>query len=120
MKRFSFENLIAWQKAIEVTKQIYKVTQDFPRDERFGLISQLRRSVTSVASNLAEGSARQTSKDKAHFTLMGYSSLMETINHIIIAQELEYLRKEDYTSIRQKTEELSRILTALRKSQLRT
>ena len=119
MKTFSFENLIAWQKAKELVKFIYKATQSFPKEERFGLTSQLRRAGLSIASNLAEGSGRQSGKDKAHFTTIAYGSLMEAVNQSIIAFEIGYLEEEYYWEIRGQAEEISRMLTSLKNSQIR-
>jgi len=67
MKKFSFEKLEVWQDAKELTHQIYKVTKNYPDDEKFGLVSQLRRAMISVTSNIAEGSSRMSPKDQAHF-----------------------------------------------------
>lgn len=71
-----------------MVEEIYRVTKEFPRDERFGLTNQMRRCAVSVASNLAEGTSRMTKKDKAHFTTISFSSLMELLNQTIISKEL--------------------------------
>jgi len=118
MKVFSFEKLIVWQKAKNLVKFIYHVTQTFPKEERFGLTSQLRRSICSVTDNLAEGSGRRTGKDKTHYSGIAYSSLMEALNQSIIAYELGMLKEEDYWDIRAQVEEISRMLTGLRDAQL--
>ena len=94
------------------------ITQNFPSEEKFGLINQLRRASVSVASNLAEGTSRNTNKDKAHFTTMAFSSLMEVLNQIIIAKELGFIEEKDYQKIRTEIEKISNKLNALRKSQL--
>ena len=116
---FSFEKLIVWQKAKDLAVQLYRETQDFPKAEQFGLTSQIRRAGVSIPSDLAEGSARQTAKDKAHFSTMAFGSLSEITNHIIIAKELELLKEENYIRLRQEIAEVSRLLTAYRNSQLR-
>ena len=115
---FGFEKLKVWEKAKGYTLGIYKVTKKFPKEERYGLTSQIRRAAVSIVSNLAEGTARQTGKDKAHFTTVAYSSLMESVNQLIISYELEYLDKDKYLELRSKAEEISRMLTALRAAQL--
>lgn len=117
--QFGFEKLIVWQKAKELSVDLYRETRTFPKEERFGLTNQIRRAGISVPSNLAEGSARQTSRDKAHFTTMSFSSLMETTNHLIIAKDLEMLQDSTYLHLRTKIEEVGRMLTALRSAQLR-
>ena len=83
---YSFEKLEVWVEAKELSKVIYTVTKDFPSDEKFGLTSQLRRASISICSNIAEGSARKTNKDKAHFTTMAFSSAVEVLNQVIITK----------------------------------
>lgn len=96
---------------------IYSVTGKFPNEEKFGLTNQLRRAAISVASNLAEGTSRRTNKDKAYFTTIAFSSLMEVLNQIIIARELHFLKTEKYVEIRNMIEKIANKLNALRKSQ---
>lgn len=115
---FSFEKLTVWIDSKELIKSIYKITKTFPDEEKFGLTSQLRRASISVASNLAEGTSRNTNKDKAHFTTLAFSSLMEVLNQIIISNELNFLNEENYIQIRTDIEKVANKLNALRKSQL--
>ena len=89
LHQFSFEKLTAWTDSKELVTCIYTITQQFPDEEKFGLTSQLRRASVSVASSIAEESLRNTHKDKAYFTSMSYSSLMEVLNQLIIAKELQ-------------------------------
>ncbi len=117
-REYSFEKLLVWQKAKDLTKVIYKVTNDFPGEEKFGFVSQMRRSAVSVPSNLAEGTSRITNKDKAHFTTQAYSSLMELLNHSIITHELDLMPKEHYVNIRNQIDEVSAMISGLRKAQL--
>lgn len=84
------------------------------------MTSQIRRSSVSVGSNLAEGTARKTSKDKAHFTTIAYSSLMESVNQLTLSFDLEYIDKKNYDELRAQALEISRMLTALRNAQLRS
>lgn len=105
--KFSFEKLNVWVDS-----------KEFPTEERFGLTNQLRRSSISVSSNLAEGTCRSTNKDKAHFTTLSFSSLMELLNQIIIANELDLIKEDVYNQIRKEVEKISNKLNALRKSQL--
>ncbi len=116
--KFSFEKLNVWVDSKELVKLIYLTTNKFPSEEKFGLTNQLRRASISVASNLAEGTSRNTNKDKAHFSTMAFSSLMEVLNQIIIAKELNFIEEIDYQAIRTETEKISNKLNALRKSQL--
>ena len=97
---------------------IYAVTRKFPDEEKFGLTSQLRRATISVSSNLAEETSRITNKDKAHFTTISYSSLMEVLNQIILAKELGFLQENEYNNLRENIEKVANKLNTLRKSQL--
>jgi len=115
---FSFEKLNVWVDSKELIKLIYLTTKTFPNEEKFGLTNQLRRASISVASNLAEGTSRTTNKDKAHFTTIAFSSLMEVLNQTIIAQELHFIEEVDYRTIRTEIEKIANKLNALRKSQL--
>ena len=115
---YAFEKLKTWKKSKELVKSVYRATRSFPNYELYGLTSQLRRSALSVASNLAEGSARTTPKDKARFTTISYSSLMEALNQLIIAFELGYVNEKDYQSIRSQIQTVSYMLCRLRDSQL--
>lgn len=120
MHIYSFEKLETWQIARLFRKDIYMLVKKFPKDEIFGLTSQIKRSSSSIGDCLAEGSARISRKDKAHFIVMAYSSTIESINHTIIAFDLGYIEKEEYVSIRLKLDEISNKLNALRKSILKS
>ncbi len=114
---YSFEKLVVWQKSIELAKIIYSITQSFPKTETYGLSSQIQRAVISVSSNIAEGYVKYSPKEQVKFTEIAYGSLMEVLNQIIIAKEINYISKNDYLMIRDKVEEISRMLNALRVSQ---
>ena len=116
--QFSFEKLNVWIDSKALVKLIYLITKEFPSEEKYGLTNQLRRASISIASNLAEGTSRNTNKDKAHFTTLSFSSLMEVLNQIIIAKELDFLNEENYQIIRLEIEKISNKLNALRKAQL--
>ncbi|MDI1317285.1 four helix bundle protein [Flavobacterium sp.] len=97
---FSFEKLEVWIEAKNFSKTIYAITSKFPETEKFGLISQLRRASISIASNMAEGSARKSFKDKAHFTSMAFSSAVEVLNQFILSFELTFVTETDYLHLR--------------------
>lgn len=118
IREYSFEKLAAWKKAKELAIWIYQVTKDFPNEEKYGLISQMRRCGIGIPSHLAEGSGRITGKDKAHFTAIAYSTLMELLNQAIISFELGFLSREDYIETRRLVQALSKMLSNLRSSQL--
>ena len=116
---FSFEKLEVWKESVNLTKLIYSITSEFPEHEKYGLISQLRRASISISSNLAEGTSRVTNKDRAHFTTIAFSSLMEVLNQLILAKELNFISEEKYDKLRIEIGKISRMLNALRKAQLR-
>lgn len=118
MYKFSFEKLEVWKCSVDLTKSIYELTNSFPENEKFGLISQLRRASISIASNLAEGTSRNTDKDKAHFTTMAFSSLMEVLNQLILSKELNFISKNDYERLREDIGKISNMLNALKRAQL--
>jgi four helix bundle protein len=118
MKTFSFEKLIVWQKSKQLAVIIYKLTKNFPKEELFGMTSQMRRCSVSIASNIAEGSGRHSAKDKARFTEISYGSALELLNQTIISLELEYLTEENYKIIRKEIEEVTYMLDSLYKAQL--
>jgi four helix bundle protein len=118
MYTFSFEKLDVWKESVELVKIIYKITLSFPSEEKFGLTSQLRRASISISSNLAEGTSRNTNKDKAHFTTMSFGSAIEILNQFIISKELNFVLEKDYILVRGKIEKITNMLNSLRKSQL--
>jgi four helix bundle protein len=113
---YSFEKLNVWQNSRELTKDIYKVTKQYPSEEKFGLVSQMRRSMISVSSNIAEGSSRKTDKDQSHFYTIAYSSLIELLNQTILSSDLKFINEEEYVSLREKIELITNQLNALKKS----
>ncbi|MFK7813415.1 MAG: four helix bundle protein [Maribacter sp.] len=115
---YSFEKLEVWKEAKEFTKLVYKMTSHFPDSKKFGLTSQLRRASVSICSNLAEGSARNTPKDKARFTTISFGSAVEVLNQLIIAKELSFLSEDDYKTSREKLESITNKLNSLRKYQI--
>ncbi len=117
MYKFSFEKLEVWKCSVDLTKSIYELTKSFPDNEKYGLVSQLRRASISIASNLAEGASRNTNKDKAHFTTIAFSSLMEVLNQLIISKELNFISEKTYEKLREEISKISNMLNALRKAQ---
>ena len=115
---YSFEKLDVWVESKEFTKVIYKITSSFPDSERFGLTNQIRRATVSICSNIAEGSARSTFKDKAHFTTMAFGSSVEVLNQLIISFELGFVAEKDYLDCRSLLESITNKLNGLRNYQL--
>lgn len=97
---------------------IYKLTKTFPNDERFGLVSQLRRASVSVSSNLAEGSGRTSFKEQARFSETSFGSLIEVLNQLILSNDLEYISENEMNEFRTIIEEIGNKINSLKLSQL--
>jgi four helix bundle protein len=119
MKVYSFEKLESWLYARQLAVWTYDVTRAFPAEEKFGMVSQMRRAAISIASNLAEGTSRKTAKDQSHFSTISYSSTIELLNDLIIANELKFLTDEIYMQGREMIEKQTLLIAGLRKSQQR-
>ena len=91
-----YRNVIAWQRAHELTLAVYQLTKGFPNDERFGLTSQLRRAAHSIPANIVEGSARETDKDYLRFLIIARASLKETEYFLFLARDLKYFNAQTY------------------------
>ena len=113
---FAFEKLDVWRLSIKLAKSIYQTAITFPETEKFGLTNQIRRASVSISSNIAEGSARKSSKDQARFYEIAFGSLMEVTSQLILAVELEYISAETINEIRPKIDEIANMLNALRNS----
>ena len=120
MHTYSFEKLNVWQNTREFTKKVYLITQDFPVDEKFGLVSQIRRAIISISSNIAEGSSRNSVKDQAHFYNMAYSSALEVVSQLILSLDLQFINETNYTELREALEQITNQLNALVKSLRKT
>lgn len=109
----SFTDLDAWKEAHRLVLMIYKITKDFPKEEAFGLTSQIRRAVISITSNIAEGFSRQTYKDKIQFYSIAKSSLTEAQSQLLIAKDLSYINKQDFNDIANQTIITHKLLNGL-------
>ena len=118
MKLYSFEKLDCWQMARELCVFVYRNTSSFPTEEKYGMISQMRRAVVSIASNIAEGSSRLSTKEQLHFSVIAYSSTIELLNDFIIAFDLDIINEEVYIEARNRIEILTLLISQLRKAQL--
>jgi four helix bundle protein len=113
---FNFEKLDVWQKGIVFADSIYSLTRTFPTEERFGLTNQMRRAAVSVPSNVAEGSARMSQADFARFIEISTGSLFEVVSQSFIANRQSFLSQDSFQMIYRNAEELSRMLSGLRRS----
>ena len=111
-----YRDLIVWQKSIVLVKQIYQLTQNFPDDEKFGLISQMRRAAVSIPSNIAEGQARRTTGDYVRFVSIAEGSLAELDTQLIVAIELSFCTRIQTKEIFLIMVEIRKMLNALRRS----
>lgn len=116
-KILNFKDLVVWQKAHQLTLEVYKISLNFPRYEEFGLANQMRRSSSSIPSNIAEGFKRSTSKDSCHFYNIAEGSLEESKYQLILARDLNYINESQYNNINNLAEEVSKLLFGWKKTQ---
>ncbi|MTI80472.1 MAG: four helix bundle protein [Firmicutes bacterium] len=105
--------LILWQKAHDLVLKIYKLSKDFPKEEQFGLTSQIRRAAVSIPSNIVEGKARGSNKEYKRFLLMARGSLEEVKYQILLARDLKYIDDNKYNEIIAITDEIGKMLNSL-------
>ena len=115
---FNFEKLEVWQKAIDFADTVYAVTKSFPAEERFGLTNQMRRAAVSISSNIAEGCSRASKGDFARFVEIATGSAFEVVSQAFIARQQGFVNEEQFTTLYSAAEELSRMLSGLRRSLL--
>ncbi|WAL62464.1 four helix bundle protein [Thermocoleostomius sinensis] len=110
-----YKDLIVWQRGIVLVKRIYQLTQNFPAEEKFGLISQMRRAAVSIPSNIAEGQARHTTQQFIQFLSIAEGSIAELDTQLIVAVELGYCTKAESNDSFVLITELRKMLSTLRK-----
>lgn len=111
-----FTDLICWQKGHELVLRVYSETGSFPSDEKFAPTSQMRRAAVSITSNVAEGFSRHSLADKKHFYTMAQGSLTELQNQLLIARDLQYLKRKNFSELAQLAVLDHKLLTGLIKS----
>lgn len=112
----SFEQLTVWQEGQNLAVSIYSITKNFPKDELFALTNQLRRAASSISANIAEGFGRQTSKDKIHFYVMAYGSLLEVKNFLYLSNKLTYINDKDLDKLLQQCASCQKLINASKRS----
>jgi len=112
----SYRQLIAWQKAMELVRLVYELTDKFPREERFGLTIQIRKAVVSVPSNIAEGQGRNSTKEFINHLSIAYGSFMETETQNLIAEMRKYITSDESNSVLEKAAEVGRLVNGLTNS----
>ena len=119
LRKFSFENLEVYEKARVLVSDVYRIQNDLPKEERFGLGDQIRRAAVSILANLAEGSGRQSIKEKVHFVDISYGSLMEVFCELQTACDIGYMKEEQLNALRQQFTDIAKMLSGLRNSMLK-
>jgi len=112
----NYRDLIAWQKAMDFVEMVYHATKGFPKEEIYGLTSQMRRAAVSVPSNIAEGEGRGSAGDFQRFLSMAYGSLREVETQVLIAERLKYLPAAKRSELMDAAGEIGRLLNGLTKS----
>ncbi|NRT15592.1 four helix bundle protein [Flavobacterium sp. 28A] len=111
----NFRKLLVWQKSMSLTTKIYTGTKNFPKEELFGLTSQIRRSTISIPSNIAEGLGRDSNKELIRFINIAVGSLFELQTQLEIAKNIYYLNNEDFNNLYEDSREVERMLIAFLK-----
>jgi four helix bundle protein len=114
----SFEDLVVWQESQNLTVSIYLITKTSPKDELFAMTSQIRRAVSSISANIAEGFGRITSKDKLHFYTMAYGSLLEVKNFLYLSNKLGYISDEKIEEILKQCTSCQKLINASKRAVL--
>ena len=114
----NFRSLRAYQESKELVKQVYELLKKFPKEEQYALCDQLRRSVISVPSNIAEGMGRYSTKEQVHFLEIAFGSLMEVSAQMDVACDLAYVTNEDLKSIDARVEAVAALISGLRNKRI--
>lgn len=112
----SYRELEVWQLGMELAEKCYLVTKEFPRQEMFGLVSQIRRAAASIPTNIAEGQGRAHTKEFLNHLSTARGSLMELETHLLLSQRVELLQQPELEKLLELTDRISRMLTRLRKA----
>lgn len=112
----NYKELIVWQKSVDLAVKIYEVTKDFPREELYGLTSQIRRSAVSIPSNIAEGAGRNSKKDFNNFLGISNGSSCELDTQLIIAQRINFINQSLQESLQQEINEIQKMNWSLKRS----
>jgi len=108
-----YQDLLVWQRSMDLVERVYRLTARFPRSEQWGLTSQMRRAVISVPSNIAEGYGRQATGEYRHHLSIGRGSLLELETQVLLSNRLKYLQPSDAESMITEIEQISKMLATL-------
>jgi four helix bundle protein len=109
----SYQDLVVWQKSYQLALQIYKITKKFPKEELYGLTSQMRRAEISIPSNIAEGYYRQRKLEYVQFLQFSFASGAELETQLLIAHDLKYISEDEYNEINKFLTEVMKMLNSL-------
>ena len=109
----SFTDLDAWQEGHRLVLLVYEISKSFPKEEIFGLVSQMRRCVVSITSNIAEGFSRQSYKEKAQFYSISQGSVTELQNQLLIAKDVGFIKQEEFNKIAEQSVRVHKIMNGL-------
>jgi four helix bundle protein len=109
----SHKNLKVWQEAMNLASLVYEMSKTFPEDERYGLVSQMRRAAVSIPSNIAEGSARATKKDTIHFYVVARASLSELDTQLELCKMMQFVGESSFSALSQKLDVVDSLLSGL-------
>ena len=110
-----YKDLIVWQKAMDLTVELYRLTKTMPKDELYGLTNQLRRASVSIPSNIAEGNGRASTGDYVRFLIIARGSVAEVETQLLLCERLDFLTQEDNLSALELCDEIGRMLTSMMK-----
>jgi four helix bundle protein len=108
-----FKSLIVWQKSVALVTDIYQMTESFPKNEAFGLTSQIRRAAVSIPSNIAEGHSRRSTLDYIQFLKISRGSLAELETQLLISKNLNFISENNFLEINEKLLEIAKMLNSL-------
>ena len=114
MKQNSFRELDAYKEGKKLIKEVYRLLKKFPKEEQYAMGDQLRRAAISITSNIAEGSGRNSFKEKVHFLEFSYGSLMEVLSQMDVACDIEYITVEEFNNFEVMVENVGRLLSGLK------
>lgn len=113
---YNFKELVIWKEGMAVAKEVFKITRNFPPEERYGLTSQILRSAVSISSNIAEGSGRGSNKEFCQFLNISLGSCFELETQILIAKDFNYISKEISDNMTDRLVQLQKMINGLKKS----
>ena len=107
------KELVVWQKSMDLARLVYRYTNSFPKEELYGITSQMRRAVVSIPSNIAEGHGRSSKKELVHFLFVSLGSASELETQLILSQQLGFLSQEQFDKLNNLNNEVLKMLSAL-------